>query len=102
MSLLALIVGVTTGLCLAMALSWALQRATGNGGWVDVVWSFATGMAGLAYALAPIGGWRPGPRAWLVALLIGGWSLRLGLHLLRRTAGATREDARYAELRREW
>jgi len=102
MSLAALILVVTVALCAAMALGWALQRRTGNGGWADVVWSFATGAAGVVYALAPLGGWRPGPRAWLIALLVAGWSLRLGGHLWRRTAGATHEDARYAEFRREW
>jgi len=98
----ALILVVSVALCLAMALGWELQRRTGNGGWADVVWSFATGAAGLVYALAPLGDWRPGPRAWLTALLVGGWSLRLGSHLWRRTSGARHEDARYAEFRREW
>jgi steroid 5-alpha reductase family enzyme len=102
MSLLALIAAVAACLALAMALGWALQRRLGEGGWADVVWSFATGAAGVAYALTPTGDWRPGPRAWLVALLIGGWSLRLGTHLSRRTAGAAHEDARYATFRREW
>jgi steroid 5-alpha reductase family enzyme len=102
MGLPALIVVVTLGLCLAMALGWLLQRRTGNGGWADVVWTFAAGAAGLAYALIPIAGWRPGRRAWLVAILVGGWSLRLGSHLWWRTAGAAHEDARYAEFRREW
>jgi steroid 5-alpha reductase family enzyme len=37
-----------------------------------------------------------------VAALIGGWSLRLGWHLLKRTAGAQHEDARYAQFRRDW
>jgi steroid 5-alpha reductase family enzyme len=101
-SLLGLIALVTAGPCAAMAFAWALQRRLGNAGWADVVWSFATGAAGVAYALVPTAGWRPGPRALLVALLIGGWSLRLGLHLAARTAHATREDARYAEFRREW
>ena len=102
MSLPVLLGLVTLGLCVAMAGAWALARARGNGGWADVVWAFATGAAGLAYALTPIGDGRPGPRAWLAALLIGGWSLRLGLHLLARTAGAAHEDARYAEFRRAW
>jgi steroid 5-alpha reductase family enzyme len=102
MSLTALIVGVTVGLCLAMAIGWTVQRAKGNGGWADVVWTFATGAAGVAYALIPTDGYRAGPRAWLVAVLVGGWSLRLGAHLWRRTASSTHEDARYAEFRREW
>jgi steroid 5-alpha reductase family enzyme len=102
MSLAALIAVVTGFLALAMALGWWVQRRAGNGGWADVVWTFATGAAGVAYALAPTAGWRPGPRAWLVALLIAGWSLRLGSHLWRRTAVAAHEDARYAQFRREW
>lgn len=102
MSLAVLIAAASVGLSLAMALGWVLQRLMSNGGWADVVWTFATGAAGIAYALVPVGDWRPGPRAWLVAGLIAAWSLRLGLHLARRTADALREDARYAEFRREW
>ncbi|HEY3797008.1 MAG TPA: DUF1295 domain-containing protein [Caulobacteraceae bacterium] len=102
MSLALLILAVSAGLCVAMAGGWALQRRMANGGWADVVWTFATGAAGVAYALTPTHGWAPGPRALLVAMLIGGWSLRLGLHLTRRTAQAAREDARYAEFRAEW
>src|SRR6185437_4423361 len=102
MSLPMLILGVSLCVALAMALGWALQRRLGNGGWADVVWSFATGAAGVAYALTPTDGWRPGPRAFLVALLIAGWSLRLGAHLWRRATGAAREDARYAAFRAEW
>ena len=101
MPLAALIGAVCLGLCLAMAGGWAIARRTGDGGWADVVWSFATGAAGAAYALVPTAGYAPGPRAWLVAILIAGWSLRLGFHLWRRTANATHEDARYAEFRRE-
>jgi steroid 5-alpha reductase family enzyme len=102
MPLLALIGGVSIGLCLAMAGGWALARRSGNGGWADVVWSFTTGAAGVAYAVTPTAGFMPAPRAALVAILIAGWSLRLGFHLWRRTAGAAHEDARYAEFRREW
>ncbi len=38
----------------------------------------------------------------LVSALVAAWSLRLGLHLWRRTAGAAHEDARYAEFRVAW
>jgi steroid 5-alpha reductase family enzyme len=102
MGLSSLIASVTLGLCVAMTGAWVLQRRTGDGGWVDVVWTFATGAAGVAYALWPLGGAMPGPRAWLVAALVAAWSVRLGSHLWRRTAGAAHEDARYAEFRREW
>ncbi|MGH6955186.1 MAG: DUF1295 domain-containing protein [Caulobacteraceae bacterium] len=102
MLLVALVVAVCAGLSLAMAFGWVLQRRVGSGGWADVVWTFATGAAGVCYALVPSGDWRPTGRAWLAAALASAWSLRLGLHLWRRTAHASREDARYAELRREW
>jgi len=98
----ALIAVVTIGLCLAMAGGWVLQRRLGNGGWADVVWTFATGAAGVAYAIAPTADYTSGPRAWLVAVLVAGWSVRLGWHLARRTTGAAHEDARYAQFRREW
>ncbi|MGI9170371.1 MAG: DUF1295 domain-containing protein [Caulobacteraceae bacterium] len=100
--MIALVAQVTVGLSLAMAGAWALQRATRNAGWVDVVWTFATGAAGVAYALVPTDGYRAGARAWLVAALAAIWSLRLGLHLAFRTAGAGREDARYARFREDW
>ncbi|MGI8841013.1 MAG: DUF1295 domain-containing protein [Caulobacteraceae bacterium] len=100
--MIGLIIWVNVGLSLAMLGAWALQRATGNAGWVDVVWTFATGTGGVVYALAPTPGYQPGPRAFLVAALVAIWSLRLGLHLAARSAKARGEDARYAWFRRKW
>jgi steroid 5-alpha reductase family enzyme len=85
-------------LSLIMAGAWALQRATGNAGWVDVVWSFGLGVAGLVLALVP---GPPTGRQILVAVLIAAWSLRLGLHIAQRSMHGS-EDARYAALRQEW
>jgi steroid 5-alpha reductase family enzyme len=85
---------------LAMTLAWAIQRRTVNCGWVDVCWTFATGIAGVMFALAPIG-WPLTWRNWAVALLAAVWSLRLGLHIVQRTAGGT-EDPRYTEYRHRW
>lgn len=91
-------IGATILLSVMMAGGWAIQRATGNSGWVDVVWSFGLGIAGLVLALVPgpVGG-----RQILVAMLIGAWSLRLGLHIAQRSLSGP-EDARYAALRQEW
>ncbi len=94
--------GVAVLLVVAMSGAWALQRATRNAGWVDVVWSFSTGAGGVACALVP---W-PGehllsPRQMLVAVMAGAWSLRLGLHIADRTRHGP-EDVRYAGFRREW
>jgi len=85
-------------LSVVMAGAWALQRATGNSGWVDVVWSFGLGVAGLVMALVPGG---PTTRQIVVAVLIAAWSVRLGLHIAQRSMHGP-EDARYAALRQEW
>jgi steroid 5-alpha reductase family enzyme len=97
-----LIIGVTVLLSLLMMLAWVVQHRYGNAGWVDVVWSFALGLAGLIYTLAPAPAlsW-PGPRQLIVAVLVTAWSLRLGVYLLRRTCIGP-EDARYAQFRRQW
>ena len=83
----------------AMACAWIVVRLTGNGGWIDVFWSFGTGALGAAFAL--IG---EGPTSWrqiAVAALVTLWGLRLGIHIALRTAGHG-EDARYAALRGHW
>jgi len=87
-----------------MALASVVQRRLRNAGWVDVFWSFGTGAGAAAAALAPL----PGAPAWPTwrALAVGGlallWGCRLGVYLARRTAGAHREDVRYARFRQEW
>lgn len=99
--MIALILAVSLAVSLAMMLVWAFQRAMDNGGWTDVGWTFVTGVAGVAYALWPLGG-ETTPRQWLCAVLIALWSLRLGVHLARRVGGAPSEDARYAGFRKAW
>lgn len=94
-----LILAVTAALSAAMAVAWMAQKATGNGGWVDVIWTFGTGGAGVAYALLPADG-AVTPRGWLVAAMAGFWAVRLGLHLALRSAKHV--DARYAWFRKEW
>jgi steroid 5-alpha reductase family enzyme len=80
-----------------MAGAWALQRATGNAGWVDSVWSFSTGLAGVLLALLP----GISTRGFIVAGLIALWAIRLGSHIAHRSFAGP-EDARYAALRRDW
>jgi steroid 5-alpha reductase family enzyme len=93
-------IAAATLLSAIMAGAWALQRATGNSGWVDAVWSFGLGVAGLVLALVP-GIEAPSVRQIVVAVLIALWSLRLGLYIAQRSRHGP-EDARYAALRREW
>lgn len=81
--------------------AWALQRATANAGWVDVVWTFGTGVAAVVLALLPSGP-APAPRRLMLAGLVGVWSGRLGVYVARRVAGLGREDVRYAAFRRDW
>lgn len=84
-----------------MGVAWLVQQRTGQGGWADAFWSFGLGVAGAGVALFPLGGTSPSARQWAVAVLIGLWGLRLGLHIARRAAHEA-EDARYARLRVEW
>lgn len=83
-----------------MFAAWLFQRQERNGGWTDVFWTFAAGGASVAAALLPFG--EMTVRQLVVALMVGSWSLRLGVHLLRRVGGTGEEDRRYAAFRREW
>ena len=97
-----LVGGLAVGLALTMTCAWALALRTGRSGWIDAIWSFAVGVAGIAAALAPVGAdASPTTRQIVVAALAAIWSLRLGSHIVRRTAGAG-DDPRYARLREEW
>lgn len=80
-----------------MLCAWIWQRRSGNAGWVDVLWSATIGLLAIGYALVGEG-W--GPRRVLVALLLGGWSLRLTWHLARRVASEP-EDGRYRRIREQ-
>ncbi|MGZ3306703.1 MAG: DUF1295 domain-containing protein, partial [Asticcacaulis sp.] len=66
---------IAAGLSAAMALAWLIQRLTGKSGWVDAIWSLATGAGGIAAALMPAHG-AMDARRMTVATLIALWSLR--------------------------
>lgn len=85
----------------AMALAWHVALRTGRSGWIDAIWSFAVGAAGVVAALAPAGNVSTSPRQVLVAGMVGLWSLRLGTYIALRTA-AGGDDPRYEHLRKEW
>jgi len=91
---------IAAGLALAMVAAWIVQRATGNSGWVDTMWSFATGAGGVAAALMPAAGAAP-VRQIAVAVLIALWAGRLGLHIAGR-ASHGQDDPRYAAMARQW
>lgn len=102
MSAAALFLLVAVTLMIVMTAAWALVALGAKSGWIDAVWSFCVGAAGVVVALAPVEGWPADPqRAALVALLAAAWSLRLGTHIVTRTLGGG-DDPRYAALRQEW
>ncbi len=101
---------MTTGifvLALAARLSatmigaWLIAILTGRSGWIDAIWSFATGAFGAAAAMIPLANSQISMRQVLVAILALFWSLRLGLHISIRTARGG-DDPRYKQLREEW
>ncbi len=94
-------IAVAAFMCAAMAFAWLVQQRTGQSGWVDACWSFATGFAGAASALSALLLYPQAPRPIIVAMFAGVWSLRLGVHIVLRTRGAG-EDPRYAKMREDW
>lgn len=93
----AALAALTVLLSLTMTCAWLVWRASGNSGWVDTIWTFGLGAIGNASAL--LSGW--GTRRVIVGSLIVVWTLRLGLHIARRTAGIV-DDPRYAALAKDW
>lgn len=89
------------GLATVMAGAWAIERRTGNAGWIDALWTFGVGATGAALALKPVGGGETLWRRGLVAALVTAWSLRLGLHIVRRTLKSA-TDPRYARMIEDW
>lgn len=89
---------IAAALSVAMAFAWLTQRRTGNSGWVDTIWSAATGLAAIAAIFFSNGDIS---RQWLGGVAIALWSLRLASHIGSRSKGAA-EDPRYAVLAEEW
>jgi cyclopropane-fatty-acyl-phospholipid synthase len=82
----------------ALTAAWLVQRHTRNAGLVDAVWSWCLGSLGLLYSAA---GSSPPVLRGLLAMLAGGWGLRLGIHLFLRNRGKP-EDGRYRKMRERW
>src|SRR5712691_4659963 len=92
---------IAVSLSILMGFAWVVQQRTGNSGWVDTIWTFSIGLVGAGSALWPVTGAAPNARQWLVAAVVAGWSLRLGVHIAIRTAGIF-DDPRYAAFAQEW
>ncbi len=94
------LLGLAAALSLAMAAAWLYERQTGNSGWIDVTWSLAVGLVGVAATLLQ----SSGSETWrqvFVAGMVATWSARLVLHLAHRTLKQG-VDPRYEGLKREW
>lgn len=91
----------SVALSAVMAGAWIIQQRTKNSGWVDAIWTFGLGLVGCTTALSTLGTGDTSTRQLLVAVLLSLWSLRLGFHIARRSAGIT-DDPRYAHLIEGW
>jgi steroid 5-alpha reductase family enzyme len=92
---------VAFALCLIMAAAWYLQHSCGKTGWIDTTWSFGVGGVALVAAVWPLEPVWPHWRQLIVAMLAGGWGLRLGLHIAKRNRVAV-DDPRYRNLIVQW
>ena len=81
-----------------MFCGWLWQRRHHNAGIADVLWSAL--LAAAAWLLAANGTGASAPRI-LLAVLGGGWAVRLVMHLALRVR-REREDGRYQALRARW
>jgi len=91
---------IAVALSIAMTAAWLIQQRTGNSGWVDVTWTFATGGVGVLAALIPLSGSLPA-RQILVAVLVTLWAMRLGWHIAVRSQGIG-DDPRYRHMAEAW
>ena len=83
-------------LLLVATVMWYHQIKTANAGWVDVFWSWATGVTGCVFLLSGEGHIVPRLVAGILLLI---WSVRLGGHIYRRVSRESHEDGRYAAMR---
>ena len=84
-------------LCVCMSAAWAVQRMSGKSGWIDTIWSASVGATSIAVVVFGEGDYRK----FLVLALVLIWSLRLALHIARRTHRGG-DDPRYAQMMRDW
>ncbi len=82
---------------LIMTLTWALARRINNYSIVDVAWTLSFFLQSLVFLLATEGWWV---RRAMILVLVGIWSLRLGIFILRRVYQKhPAEDERYRIIR---
>jgi steroid 5-alpha reductase family enzyme len=84
---------------LVMSALFLVQRSTKNAGIVDAGWAFGVGAVALFYALVADG---DGLRRIFLVLLVGAWSLRLGIFIMKDRVIGAPEDGRYKAMRDYW
>jgi len=83
-----------------MLMVWGLALRINNLGIVDIAWSYAFAPVAAFYAATTHG---DPVRRWLMAGMVGLWSVRLGTHVCVRVVGHhPLEDVRYSEMRGTW
>lgn len=83
------------GVVILFLLLWLIELRLRDASLVDAGWSASLGALAIWYALRADG---LAERRWLLAVLVGLWSLRLTYHIVERHSGSG-EDARYRALR---
>lgn len=101
MPFLAALAAAGVALAAIMAMAWAVQRRTGNSGWIDTIWTFGTGTVAVGLSLWPVTGESVVWRQVLVATMVGFWSIRLGSHIAARSRKAA-DDPRYQAMMKGW
>ena len=100
LTLVSIVLGLWAIFAVLMAVAWGIEQRTGNAGWVDVSWTAAMGIVGLAGVIlfAPD---AVGTRELIVATMVAVWALRLAGYIAMRSTTVS-DDPRYAKLRQQW
>lgn len=101
MTIVAIVLALAMCLSMTMAAAWFIALHTNRSGWIDAIWSLATGMFGAVAAVSPSIGSGLSAHQVLLAAMALIWSLRLGMHISRRTARGG-QDPRYEHLFEQW
>lgn len=87
------------GVLAVFTLTFFIAYRIDNYSVVDAAWSYSVGGGAIFYAVVGPG-WTV--RRVGIGVLMAGWSLRLGTHILRRLIRSRHEDPRYHEMRTRW
>jgi len=85
--------------CGMMLILWAIHLLIKNAAIVDVGWAAGLGLLAATYAIL-----GPGYviRKWMIAVMVGVWSVRLASYLLFTRVIGKPEEGRYVQLREDW